>query len=52
MLEVVDFTVSYELVSWIYYLYIIISGVSAKGLILFVLDIYNAFHYTILLKPA
>ena len=43
MLEGVDFTVSYEPVTYIHSLRIIIEIVSAEGLIIFVLDISNEF---------
>ena len=52
MLEVVDFTVSYEPVAGIRSLCITTEIASAEGLILFVLDIPNAFQNTILPNPA
>ena len=51
MLEVVEFTVSYAPVDCIRSLHIIIEIASAEGLIIFVLDISNAFQNTILPKP-
>ena len=48
MIEVVDFTVPYAPVSGIRSLSIIMEIVSSEGLIIFVLDIYNAFQNTIL----
>ena len=44
VLEGVDFSVSYAPVAGIFSLHIIISIASAEGLILFVLDISNAFQ--------
>ena len=52
MLEGVDFTVSYAPVTGIRPLFIIISIASAEGLIMFVLDISNAFQNNILSNPA
>ena len=51
MLEGVNFTVSYAPVDGIRYLCIIIAIDSAEGLIIFVLEIPNAFQNTILLNP-
>ena len=51
MLEVVDFTVSYEPVYGIPPLQLIISIVSAEVLIIFLLDISNSFQNTILPNP-
>ena len=50
--EEVDFTVSYAPAAGICSLRIIIAIASAKGLILFVLDISNDFQNTILPNPA
>ena len=47
MLEGADFTVSYEPVSGIRSLSIIIAISSAEGFVLFVLDISNAFQNTV-----
>ena len=52
MIEVVDFTVSYEPVAGIRSLCIIITISPVEGLIIFVLDISNAFQNTILPNPA
>ena len=52
MLEGVDFTLSYARVDGIRSLHIIIAIDSAEGLIIFVLEIANAFHNTILHNPA
>ena len=51
MLEGVDFTISYASVSSINSLFIVISIASAEFLILFVLDISNAFKNTVLPYP-
>ena len=51
MIEGVDFTVSYASVDGIHLLHIIIATGSIEGLIIFVLDISNAFHNTILPNP-
>ena len=51
MLEGVDLTISYTPVSGICSLRIITAIDSAEGLILFVLEISNAFHNTILTNP-
>ena len=48
MIEGVDFTVSYSPVAGIRSLRIIIGIASSEGLIIFVLDIFNAFQNTIL----
>ena len=48
MLEGFDFTVSYTPVAGILPLYITIAIASVEGLIIFVLDISNAFKNTIL----
>ena len=48
MIEGFDFTVSYAPVAGIWSLCIIISIVSAEGLIIFVLDISNDFQNTII----
>ena len=52
MIEGVDFTVYYAPVAVIWSLFIIAALASAEGLILFVLDISNAFQNTILPNPA
>ena len=52
MIEVVDFTVAYAPVAGIYSLWIIISIASTEGLIIIVLDIFNAFQNTIVPDPA
>ena len=52
MIEGVDFTVSYSHVSVIRSLCIIIEISFTEGLIIFVLDVSNAFQNTILLNPA
>ena len=52
MLEVFDFTISYAPVAGYRSLCIIIEIASAEGIIIFVLDISNAFHNTILPNPA
>ena len=52
MIEGVDFTISYKPVAGIWTLCIIISIASAEGLIIFVLDISNAFQNTILPNPS
>ena len=52
MIEGVDLNISYALVADILYLCIIIAIYSAEGLIIFVLDIYNAFQNKILPNPA
>ena len=52
MIEGVEFTVSYEPVAGIRSLCIITAIASAEGLILFVLDISNAFQNTSLPNPA
>ena len=51
MLEGVNFIVSYAPVAGIRSLHIIIAIAYAEGLILFVLDISNAFQNTILPNP-
>ena len=51
MIEGFDFTVSYEPVAGIHSLRIIKIISSAEGLILFVLDIFNAFRNNILSNP-
>ena len=51
MLEVFDFTISYVPVAGYRSLCIIIEIASAEGIIIFVLDISNAFHNTILPNP-
>ena len=48
MLEIVDFTISYASVAIIKSLRIIILIASAELLIMFILDIYNAFQNNIL----
>ena len=52
MLEGVDFTLSYAHVASIRSLRSIMSIASAEGLIIFVLEISNAFQNTILTNPA
>ena len=52
MIEGAGFTVSYALVAGIRSLCIIIAIASAEVLIIFVLDISNDFHNTILPRPA
>ena len=52
MLEGFDFTVSYEPVTGIRYFRIIIEIASVEGLIIFALDVSNAFRSTILTNPA
>ena len=52
MLEVVYFTISYVPVADIRSLCIIIAIAYVEGLIFFVLDIFNAFHNTILPEPS
>ena len=52
LLEGVDFKVSYAPLAGILSLHIIIEISSVEGLIIFVLNISNAFHNTILPKPA
>ena len=52
MLEGFTFTVSYALVAGINSLHITIETTSAEDLIIFVLDIYNTFHNTILPNPS
>ena len=51
MLEGVDFTVSYAPVAGIHSIRIIIAIASEEGLIIFVLDISNAFQNIILINP-
>ena len=51
MIKVVEFTVSYVPVAGIRSLHTIIAIAYAEGLILFVLDISNAFQNTILPNP-
>ena len=52
MVEGVEFTVSYEPVAGTLSLCIIMAIASAEDLIIFVLDISNAFQNTILPNPA
>ena len=52
ILEGDEFTVSYAPVSGICPLRIIIAIAYAEGLVIFVLDIYNAFYNTMLADPA
>ena len=52
IIEGVDSTVSYKLLAGIRSLHIIIEIASAEGIIIFVLDISNAFRNTILPNPA
>ena len=51
MIEGFDFTVSYAHVAGIRYLLIIVTITSAECLIIFVLDVSNAFQNTILPNP-
>ena len=51
MLERVGFTVSYTTVIGIIYLFIFIGIASLEGLIIFILDISNAFHNIIPPNP-
>ena len=52
MIEGVDFNISYVPVAGIHSLYIITAIAYTEGLILFVLEISNAFQNTILPNPA
>ena len=52
MLEWVDLSVSYAHVAGIWSLCIILKTASAEGLIIFVLDVSNAFQNNILPNPA
>ena len=52
MLEVFDFTVVYATADGILHPCIIMAIASTEGLIIFVLDISNAFHNTFLPDPA
>ena len=51
IIEGVGFTFSYALVADICSLHIIVEILSAEGLIIFVLDISNAFHNSVLPNP-
>ena len=52
VLEGVDFTLSYSPVDGISSLHILIAIASEEGLVIFVLEISDAFHNTILTNPA
>ena len=51
MLEEVGFTISYAPVASILYLHITIEIASAEGIIIFVLEISNDIHNTIISNP-